>query len=38
MHENLNKIKILEGAPRIVKNFLNAEEIKKFLACIPHCQ
>jgi len=32
MHENLNKIKILEGAPRIVKNFLNAEEIKKFLS------
>ena len=31
MHENLNKIKSLEGAPRIVKNFLDAEEIKKFL-------
>ena len=31
MLENLNKIKSLEGAPRIVKNFLDAEEIKKFL-------
>ena len=32
MLENLNKIKSLEGAPRIVKNFLDAEEIKKFLS------
>jgi len=31
MHENLNKIKSLEGSPRIVKNFLDSEEIKKFL-------
>jgi len=31
MHENLNKIKRLESPPRIVKNFLNSEEIEKFL-------
>jgi hypothetical protein len=31
MHENLNKIKSLESSPRIVKNFLNLDEIEKFL-------
>ena len=31
MHENLNKIKSLESSPRVVKNFLSPEEIKKFL-------
>jgi hypothetical protein len=31
MHENLNKIKKLESPPRIVKKFLNSEEIEKFL-------
>jgi hypothetical protein len=31
MHENLNKIKSLESSPRVVKNFLNPDEIKKFL-------
>jgi hypothetical protein len=31
MHENLNKIKSLESSPRIIKNFLNLNEIKKFL-------
>jgi hypothetical protein len=31
MHENLNKIKSLEGSPKIIKNFLNSNEIEKFL-------
>ena len=31
MHENLNKIKSLEGSPRIVKNFFDSNEIEKFL-------
>ena len=31
MHENLDKIKRLEGAPRIVKNFFNSKEVEKFL-------
>jgi|TARA_B100001094_G_C18056271_1_gene732648 hypothetical protein len=31
MHENLDKIKSLESSPRIVKNFLNSEEIEIFL-------
>ena len=31
MHENLNRIKSLESSPRIVKNFLNLDEIEKFL-------
>ena len=31
MHENLEKIKSLEGQPKIIKNFLNSEEIELFL-------
>ena len=31
MHENLEKIKSLEGQPKIVKNFLNSKEIELFL-------
>jgi hypothetical protein len=31
MHKNLNKIKSLESPSRIVKNFLNSDEIEKFL-------
>ncbi len=27
MHENLEKIKSLEGQPKIIKNFLNSKEI-----------
>ena len=30
MHKNINKIKINEGSPRIIENFLDANEIKKF--------
>ena len=31
MHENLNKIKSLEGSPKIIKNFLDSNEVEKFL-------
>ena len=31
MHENLEKIKSLESQPKIIKNFLNSEEIELFL-------
>ena len=31
MHENLEKIKSLEGQPKIIKNFLNSKEIELFL-------
>ena len=31
MHENLDKIKSLESPTRIIKNFLNSDEIEKFL-------
>jgi hypothetical protein len=31
MHENLDRIKSLEGSPRVVKNFFNSNEIEKFL-------
>jgi hypothetical protein len=31
MHENLEKIKSLEGQPKIIKNFLNSKEIDLFL-------
>ena len=31
MHENIEKIKSLESQPKIVKNFLNSEEIELFL-------
>jgi hypothetical protein len=31
MHENLNKIKSLESSPKVIKNFLNSDEIEKFL-------
>ena len=31
MHENLNKIKSLESPVRVIKNFLNSDEIEKFL-------
>ena len=31
MHENINKIKELEGSPKIVKNLFSKEEIEKFL-------
>ncbi|MDC0426422.1 hypothetical protein OAM08_00330 [Pelagibacteraceae bacterium] len=31
MHENLDKIKSLEGSPRIIKNFINPHEIEQFL-------
>jgi len=31
MHENLNKIKSLEGPTKIIKNFLSSDEIEKFL-------
>ena len=31
MHENLNKIKSLESPVRVIKKFLNSDEIEKFL-------
>ena len=31
MHENLDKIKSLESSPKVIKNFLSSDEIKKFL-------
>ena len=31
MHEKLNEIRSLEGSPRIIKNFLNSNEVEKFL-------
>ena len=31
MHENLSKIKNLEGSPKVIKNFLNSNEVEKFL-------
>ena len=31
MHENLNKIKNFESPTKIIKNFLNSDEIEKFL-------
>ena len=31
MHENLDIIKSLESPPKIIKNFLNKDEIEKFL-------
>ena len=31
MHKNIDKIKKLEGPPKIVKNLFNKEEINKFL-------
>jgi len=31
MHNNLNKIKNLESSPRVIKNFINSEEITQFL-------
>ena len=31
MHENLNKIKSLEGSPKVIKKFLNSNEVEKFL-------
>jgi hypothetical protein len=31
MHENLNKIKSLESSTKVIKNFLNSDEIEKFL-------
>ena len=31
MHENLEKIKSFESQPKIIKNFLNSEEIELFL-------
>jgi hypothetical protein len=30
MHKNINKIKINEGSPRIIEDFLDANEIKEF--------
>lgn len=31
MHEQLEKIKSLEGSPKIIKNFLNSDEVNLFL-------
>jgi hypothetical protein len=31
MHENLDKIKSLESPPKIIKNFLNSDEVNEFL-------
>ena len=31
MHEQLEKIKSLESSPRIIKNFLNSNEVNLFL-------
>ena len=31
MHKNIEKIKILESSPKIVKNIFNESEIRKFL-------
>jgi len=31
MHENLEKIKYLEGSPKVIKSFLNLDEVNKFL-------
>ena len=30
MHKNINEIKINESSPKVIKNFLNADEIQEF--------
>ena len=32
MHKNVEKIKKLEGPPKVIKNLFNSNELEKFLA------